>query len=232
MSKTLRDSTTAADIPLEGLDAVGGYGDGSFMWSSSDWARFDAAGVVPLSIVTHFGSIGDIADCERGDFGPQEAAMFVSGFNRGSRRPSLYVNRGSWPEYVAALQVAGLNPTGVDWWVATLDGTQDIWYGAPGVPPPAGLQVVAVQWKGEAQTGGHYDESVVLVDAWLDTAPAPAPPVPHSGATYTVVAGDTLSGIAARFGMSWQALYDFGNNRAVVGSNPDLIYPGQVLDVP
>lgn len=44
--------------------------------------------------------------------------------------------------------------------------------------------------------------------------------------TYTVQAGDTLSGIAAKYGTSWQAL------AAKNGlSNPNLIYPGQVLTV-
>ncbi|MFD7710363.1 transglycosylase family protein [Streptomyces sp. NPDC059785] len=46
---------------------------------------------------------------------------------------------------------------------------------------------------------------------------------------YTVRHGDTLSGIAARYGTSWRALY--GANRTVVGADPDLIVPGQRLDV-
>lgn len=44
--------------------------------------------------------------------------------------------------------------------------------------------------------------------------------------TYTVRAGDTLSGIAARYGTSWQALAQ-KNNLA----NPNLIFPGQVLRI-
>lgn len=49
--------------------------------------------------------------------------------------------------------------------------------------------------------------------------------------TYTVVKGDTLSGIAAKFKYpgGWQALY--AKNRAVIGGNPNLIKPGQVLQV-
>lgn len=44
--------------------------------------------------------------------------------------------------------------------------------------------------------------------------------------TYTVVAGDTLSGIAARYGTTYQQL------AAKNGlSNPNLIYPGQVLKI-
>ncbi|MEV5932595.1 transglycosylase family protein [Streptomyces sp. NPDC052079] len=46
---------------------------------------------------------------------------------------------------------------------------------------------------------------------------------------YTVRAGDTLSGIAARHGTSWQRLYEA--NRSVIGGDPDLIVPGQRLDI-
>lgn len=45
-------------------------------------------------------------------------------------------------------------------------------------------------------------------------------------ATYTVKAGDNLSGIAGRYGTTWQRL------QALNGlSNPNLIHPGQVLKV-
>jgi LysM repeat protein len=47
--------------------------------------------------------------------------------------------------------------------------------------------------------------------------------------TYTVVHGDSLWAIAKRFDIpgGWQALY--AANKHVVGGNPDLIFPGQVL---
>ena len=47
--------------------------------------------------------------------------------------------------------------------------------------------------------------------------------------TYTVKKGDTLSGIAAKYGTTWQKLYE--KNKSVIGSNPNLIYPGQVLTI-
>jgi LysM repeat protein len=46
---------------------------------------------------------------------------------------------------------------------------------------------------------------------------------------YTVQPGDTLSGIGARFGISWQALYTA--NESVIGSNPNLIFAGEVLSL-
>lgn len=57
--------------------------------------------------------------------------------------------------------------------------------------------------------------------------PAPAPhPVtpPHK---YTVRSGDNLTTIAARYGTTWQHLYE--SNRATIGHDPDEIRPGMVL---
>src|SRR5690606_26061342 len=56
-----------------------------------------------------------------------------------------------------------------------------------------------------------------------DPGPAPNP----GGGTYTVRRGDTLSGIAQRHGTNWQTLQRLNNI-----SNPNLIYPGQVLRLP
>ena len=59
-------------------------------------------------------------------------------------------------------------------------------------------------------------------------APAPAPSVK----TYTVRSDDNLSSIAAKYGLTWQQVYNYGNNKAVIGGNPDLIKVGQVLQIP
>ena len=48
--------------------------------------------------------------------------------------------------------------------------------------------------------------------------------------TYTVQSGDTLSAIAAKEGVSdWHTLYT--DNESTIGSNPNLIFPGQVLNL-
>jgi len=72
-------------------------------------------------------------------------------------------------------------------------------------------------------------------------APAaqPAAPVQHeapaastssvSGSNYTVESGDTLFKIAQRAHTTWQNLY--AANKKVVGSNPNVIFPGQHLIV-
>ncbi|WP_102271309.1 LysM peptidoglycan-binding domain-containing protein [Cytobacillus massiliigabonensis] len=58
------------------------------------------------------------------------------------------------------------------------------------------------------------------------------PPVINKGATkqaqsYTVKSGDSLSKV---FGKDWPKIYEA--NRAVIGNNPNLIYPGQKLVIP
>ncbi|MCJ0868362.1 transglycosylase family protein [Streptomyces sp. AP-93] len=56
----------------------------------------------------------------------------------------------------------------------------------------------------------------------------PAAPKRAQGAhSYTVVSGDTLGTIGSELGVSWQTLYS--ENRSVIGSDPDMILPGQRL---
>ncbi|WP_395292882.1 transglycosylase family protein [Kitasatospora hibisci] len=66
---------------------------------------------------------------------------------------------------------------------------------------------------------------------------APQKPAPQNAAgtnapsagTYTVKSGDTLSGIAAKFGTDTASLY--ATNVKTIGANPDLIFPGQDLSL-
>jgi LysM repeat protein len=56
---------------------------------------------------------------------------------------------------------------------------------------------------------------------------------PSGGGTYTVVKGDCLWKIAKYFygnGSDWQKIYNA--NISVIGGNPNLIYPGQVITIP
>lgn len=56
--------------------------------------------------------------------------------------------------------------------------------------------------------------------------PTPAPPAK----VYVVKPGDSLSKIGAAHKVSWQKIYE--KNRGVIGSNPNLIFPGQKLVIP
>lgn len=57
-------------------------------------------------------------------------------------------------------------------------------------------------------------------------APTPTPTPTPSGTTYTVKKGDTLSGIAAKFGTTYQKI---AADNGI--ANPNKIYPGQVLKI-
>lgn len=73
-------------------------------------------------------------------------------------------------------------------------------------------------------------EAPVLVAATSAPQPRPAPPPPK---TYTVKPGDSLWAIAKRIlsdGSRWREIYNA--NASVIGKNPNLIYPGQVLRIP
>ena len=78
-------------------------------------------------------------------------------------------------------------------------------------------------------------ERVAHVEAEVETlkgrvAKTPKRPRPPPR-TYTVRAGDTLSAIAAGLGLSdWRPLYEA--NKKLIGQDPDLIQPGQVLTIP
>lgn len=91
-------------------------------------------------------------------------------------------------------------------------------------------------------SGGRLDRDVFMGDraAWdkyaarngstptPTTAPAPSSTPTPSGnyIEYTVVKGDTLSGIAKHYGTTYQKIATDNNI-----PNPNLIYPGQVLKI-
>ena len=56
---------------------------------------------------------------------------------------------------------------------------------------------------------------------------------PSGGSTYTVKSGDSLWKIAKQLygsGADWKKIYEA--NKDVIGSNPNLIYPGQTFTIP
>lgn len=68
------------------------------------------------------------------------------------------------------------------------------------------------------------------IEAQRETTTSPEPTAAQS---YTVVKGDCLWNIAKKFygnGSKYTVIYNA--NEGIVGSNPNLIYPGQVLTIP
>ena len=70
----------------------------------------------------------------------------------------------------------------------------------------------------KAVLGSRYDEVMEVVNGWSS---------PSKKTVYTVKIGDTLSGIAAKYGTTYQKLASYNGI-----SNPNLIYPGQKITIP
>ncbi len=78
-------------------------------------------------------------------------------------------------------------------------------------------------WQALAQLNHLPDPNLIRVGQVLRVRGS----APTGGSTYTVVAGDTLSGIGAKLGVSWPAIASANG----IGA-PYTIYPGQVLQIP
>ena len=121
----------------------------------------------------------------------------------------------SWAN--ARLQNAESNPEWVDL-VNTTDQILDRSFADPGTEGnPSSVQVVPIV----VTATPFYGAPPVVIT----TVPNQAGPT--SGRTYTVMQGDTLSTIAPRFNTTVQAIMVANNI-----TNPNLIYPGQVLNIP
>lgn len=116
-----------------------------------------------------------------------------------------YMDAGAWAKYVGSAGVTAPAPAGKS-------------------DEQLADEVIAGQWGNGAdrmnrlsQAGYDPDAVQAIVNARLGAS---------ARQTYTVQSGDTLSGIAARYGTSWQHLADLNGL-----ADPNLIYPGQVLTV-
>jgi hypothetical protein len=107
----------------------------------------------------------------------------------------------------------------------------------PGSLPYEGVIVESNGDHGSCTNGtGAYPATASLWTDWwflpgpwvMDVAPGAEPPAPPAGHAYTVEPGDTLDGIAERFGLTTAAL--LAANPDI--TNPDLIDAGQVLTIP
>ncbi|MFF5724793.1 transglycosylase family protein [[Kitasatospora] papulosa] len=156
----------------------------------------------------------------------------------------LQFTRSTWAAYggTAYAARADLATRGQQMAVAekVLDGQ------GPGAWPTCSVRA-GLKQGGDAPDLTPQSERQVAVDSGKDASSKPGPPartardsatakaspttVPGPREAYTVARGDSLSGIASaeRVRGGWQRLY--AANRTVVGSDPDLIIPGQRLSL-
>lgn len=149
--RRMYDSTNPWDIPGD-AQIVAGYVSGPYAWPASGWARF--AGIPQVRIATQaVHNVGNCLDVERGDATPEQAPDWVLRARARGEDPIVYVNElNGWAAVRHAFQSRGIPEP--HYWVAHYDGVRAIPDGA-----------VAKQFKGSAQTGGHWDESIA-VDFW------------------------------------------------------------------
>ncbi len=150
--RVMGDSTTLTDVPLT-VDVAGSYLSGGYAITRAMLnARF------PHSAYGHcmFDTNGTRPDAEARDWetGDKEGSLLgwvlKHNAHTGKKDAVIYCNRSTIPE---VRDLTGRLILGVDWHliVATLDGSL---YTAPGV--------IACQRDGEAQTGAHWDRSIVF----------------------------------------------------------------------
>src|SRR2546421_964213 len=81
----------------------------------------------------------------------------------------------------------------------------------------------------------HISDPNVIYSGQVLFIPVLSSASPTPGSNYTVQQGDTLSGIAQQAygdGNQWQKIYDYPANKQVIGPDPNLIRPGEVLFIP
>lgn len=108
--------------------------------------------------------------------------------------------------------------------------------GASGSAPAASSGTVSEKstTKTKKSTTGSTSESTTKKATPSKPAKTPARGTNNasrgtSRGDYTVREGDTLSAIAAQHGTTWRKVY--AANKSVIGADPDLIVPGQQLDL-
>ncbi|EPD61586.1 MULTISPECIES: transglycosylase family protein [Streptomyces] len=151
----------------------------------------------------------------------------------------LQFSAGTWRAYggTAYAPTADKASKGQQIAVATKVQRAQGWGAWPVCSARAGAYGSAPASSGSATTrSAESTGSTTSTDAAPSKKPskAPARSTGHtargeSRGDYTVRRGDTLSTIAARHGTTWQQLY--AANKAVIGGDPDLIVPGQQLDL-
>jgi len=181
-------------------------------------------------------------------FGPDplwEARYYFPSGSRPATAPDIdwnWTSYGGWQQR-AILQYAGTAPVNgwsADWNVVDLDRlgfalrpTTTPALPLPPKPTPAPKEETTLSSAEFRTLNKKIDELAIL---FRDHARAPHPPAsvrqprPFRGTTYTVVAGDVLSLIAQRL------LGNAGRFREIASlnglTNPNAIFPGQVLKIP
>lgn len=212
---SIRDNTTGEYLQVPVVPAYVPYEDGE--------AMYDGVKILNLGNVDFFSGV-DLAGFTLESFFP---GRYDPGYCATSalKTPIEYRNQFStWKNAGASLQVvcpaAGINKTmtlrNFNWRLQGFEG--DIYYTAE-------FREHKVVVPKLLALGADATPTDKLTAADRQAVPQTAKP-----ATYTVKSGDTLIHIAKGLGIAdWKTLYE--KNKGVIGANPSLVIPGQVLTV-
>lgn len=175
MTRIMRDSTTATDIPVHGTELVAGYINGTYAWTEEGYARFPGIPHILMDISGDSPHAG-VLDVEPGCAAIEAAPPWVRRRHKllpDAYPPVIYVNRSTLTPLFNVLEADGLHVVrDFRLWIATLDGTKAV-HDMTGVTAVqykgARPQNKDGSWAGEpgpATTEGHFDESLVYDDAW------------------------------------------------------------------
>lgn len=156
-STIMVDSINPLAISLD-APMVAGYISGHWTWTQAGWDRFPHVKHVHIATSASVNA-GDVLDCEPGDATPEQCRGWVERrIAAGVYRPTIYMNRSTWPAVQKAC--AGLP---VDYWVAD-------WTNKPhGLPGAAAVQFASVQAQ-------DIDLSYVTDPNWPHLVPPPIKP--------------------------------------------------------
>ena len=160
----------------------------------------------------------DVEEASQAAMGKQALTAMILAFcdmvKAAGYQPMLYTNLNWATNYI---DMARIDAAGIDVWLAQYNtqcdykGAYTMWqYTSKGVVDGITANTVDMNWCYKDYTNG------------ATTTPAPQPEPSYD--TYTVMAGDTLSGIAEKFGTTYQEL-------AAINSieDPNVIHVGQII---
>jgi len=165
MTLTMYDCIPS-DIPHipDSPEAVGGYVNGLFAWSTADWDRFPHAHHLTISVNAQ--TRARCLDVETGDATPQQApAWLLSHADRSSGLPVIYCDASTLTAVLDAMNAARISRTSYLLWSAHYRNEHICGPKTCGFP-----QADGTQWTTHSET---VDQSLLSDSFWAPPAPIP-----------------------------------------------------------